>query len=439
MSYPGHCLPPTSSLPPVRSLHTLNEQQISSALGNLHYIYCPLRLPRAFKPHGEPKRLLSVPPTPADSGYASHNEDEDESEEDALATLRADAFERNFTVRWLTAFIARAEELESIAEDTRMKLIDEAAFVLASFNDDVKEDDDVDDGIIRNFSFSLAPLPAPAPSEIEVRLNDAPLSGTDHTDVGLQSWGASIVLSDMMCASPERFGLEPSQLGLSPTIVELGAGTGLVSLMLAKLLPHLFAGQQSTPTIVATDYHPAVLENLKANIATNFPSSSRSSPSSSPSSSSSSSSSSSQPDDDDLPTTPAPVQARLLDWSDPSPALSQAPLDRPARVLVAADVIYAPEHAVWLRDCAGRMLCSDAPGSSSSSVFWLIATARPKSNRFAPLVDTVEAAFADPQACPRSADGRTRLGIVGVERLEKRSGVGRGDEGYYKLYRIGWI
>lgn len=430
MSYPGHCLPPTSSLPPVRSLHTLNEQQISSALSNLHYIYCPLRLPRAFKPHGESKRLLSVPPTPADSGYASHNEDEDGDEEDALAALRADAFERNFTVRWLTAFIARAEELDSIAEDTRMKLIDEAAFVLASFNDDVKEDDDVDDGITRNFSFSLPPLPAPAPSEIEVHLNDAPLSGTDHTDVGLQSWGASIVLSDMMCASPARFGLEPSQLGPSPTIVELGAGTGLISLMLAKLLPHLFAGQQSTPTIVATDYHPAVLENLKANIATNFPASS--------SPSSRSSSPSSQPDDDgdDLPTTPAPVQTRLLDWSDPSPALSQAPLDRPARVLVAADVIYAPEHAVWLRDCAGRMLCSDAAGSS---VFWLIATARPKSNRFAPLVDTVEAAFADSEACPRSADGRARLGIVGVERLEKRSGVGRGDEGYYKLYRIGWI
>ncbi|KAK0658183.1 hypothetical protein DIS24_g4849 [Lasiodiplodia hormozganensis] len=431
MSYPGHCLPPTSSLPPVRSLHTLSEQQISSALGNLHYIYCPLRLPRAFKPHGEPKRLLSVPPTPADSGYASNNEDDDE--EEALASLRADAFERNFTVRWLTAFIARAEELDSIAEDTRMKLIDEAAFVLASFNDDVKEDDDVDDGITRNFSFSLPPLPAPAPSEIEVHLNDAPLSGTDHTDVGLQSWGASIVLSDMMCASPARFGLEPSQLGPSPTIVELGAGTGLVSLMLAKLLPHLYAGQQqSTPTIVATDYHPAVLENLKANIATNFPASSSSSPSSRSSSPSSSSSSQS----DDLPATPAPVQTRLLDWSDPSPALSQAPLDVPARLLVAADVVYAPEHAVWLRDCAGRMLCS-----SASSVFWLIATARPKSNRFAPLVDTVEAAFADPDACPRSADGSgaRRLGILGVERLEKRSGVGRGDEGYYKLYRIGWM
>ncbi|KAL1627318.1 hypothetical protein SLS54_002242 [Diplodia seriata] len=427
MSHLGHCLPPSSSLPPVRSLHALTEEKISSALRNLHSIYCPLRLPRAFKPHVEPKALLSLPPTPADSGYASHNEDEDEDEdaEDALASLRADDFERNFAVRWLTAFIARSEELDSISEDTRMHLVDEAAFVLASFNDDVKADDDVDDGITRNFVFPLAPLPAPAPSEIEVRLNDAPLSGTDHTDVGLQSWGASIVLSDMMCSSPARFGLVPSQLGPSPTIVELGAGTGLVSLTLAKLLPHLFAGQP-IPAVVATDYHPAVLENLKANIATNFLSAS----SSSSSSLSSSSSFSSQQDNDD---DPAPVQTCLLDWSDPSPALSQAPLnDAPSnRMLIAADVIYAPEHAVWLRDCAGRMLAPDG-------VFWLIATARPKSNRFAPLVDTVEAAFDDSEACPRTEGGRLRLGIVGVERLEKRSGVGRGDEGYYKLYRIGW-
>ncbi len=34
------------------------------------------------------------------------------------------------------------------------------------------------------------------------------------------------------------------------------------------------------------------------------------------------------------------------------------PLDKPADMLIAADVVYAPEHAAWLRDCASRLLAS---------------------------------------------------------------------------------
>lgn len=391
MSVSGQYLPPTSSLPRPRSLDTLSEEQISSALRNLHTIYCPLRVPLSFQTHQKQKTLPSISSTPVDSGYASRGEDEDEDiedAEDALAALRIDEFERNFAIRWLTAFISRADELSLIPEAPLLRLIDDAASILASFSDALDQDEEAD--ITRDFTFALS-LPAPAPPTIHVRLNDASLSGTDHTDVGLQSWGASIILSSLMCANPTRFNLTTP----SPRILELGAGTGLVALTLATLLPHLHP--ENLATVIATDYHPAVLANLRANIASNFPTT----------------------------TTRRPIiQAALLDWSAPSRA---PPLDQPASVLVAADVVYAPEHATWLRDCAAGLLAPEG-------VFWLIATVRP-TGKFEGITGTVEVAFAEEGA--RGADGRV-LRILETEVVGKRRGVGRGDESGYRLYRIGW-
>ncbi|KAF2200389.1 hypothetical protein GQ43DRAFT_464041 [Delitschia confertaspora ATCC 74209] len=380
------CLSPTSSLPPIRTLNSLTEKDISSALHNLRSLYCPLRVPLILQSRSKSKeKFPSAPHTPADSGYASDDEDEDPIE-DTLAVLRADVFERDFAVRWLTSLIARAEQLKWESEDAMMRVIDDAASILASFTENPEEDEEEDPGMTRNFSFAT-PYPGP---EIRVQLNDAPLSGTDHTDVGLQSWGASIILASLMCLSPARFALDQPVTG---SVIELGAGTGLISLVLAKLLPTLGV---SEPTVIATDYHPAVLSNLAENVKTNFPKAIQ-----------------------------TPVKTCLLDWS--APSLSP-PLDIPARLLVAADVIYAPEHATWLRDCASRLL---APNGH----FWLIATVRP-SGRFAGLVDTVEAAFTSNE-CGSKEDG-PKLRILEAEKLEKRKGVGRGDESGYVLYKIGW-
>ncbi|ORY57743.1 methyltransferase [Pseudomassariella vexata] len=401
-----HPLPPTSSLPSLRSLDTLTENQISAALRNLNALYCPL--PRScdfqsrFKARKQPRSVASTPAdsgyaTPADSGYASDNEggpEHTDDEDDTLNALRADAYERTFATRWLTGFIARAEELNHIPEDSLERAIDDAASVLASFSDRAGENDEEDLTLIRDFSFELKNVPSPAPEKIQVRINDAPLSGADHTDVGLQSWGASIVFSDLICSSPARFGLTQRILGSSPRIVELGAGTGLISLMLANLLPHL---DLASATVIATDYHPAVLENLRLNVTSNFPSK-----------------------------TPAPVQTCLLDWALPS---SEPPLDAPADLLVAADVVYAPEHAVWLRNCAAHYLTPDG-------VFWLIFTVR-TTGKFEGIGDTIERAFAADDS-PKTEDGRV-LKIVDVEKLEKRRGVGRGDETGYKLFRISWV
>ncbi|GME46067.1 putative Nicotinamide N-methyltransferase [Neofusicoccum parvum] len=335
----------------------------------------------------------SISPTPVDSGYVSRNEDDDDADEDAedaAAALRADEFERSFAVRWLTAFIARADsELVRVgSEEAAQRLVDDAASILASFSETTDPDsDDEDAGLTREFEFAVR-----ATAAVSVRLNDAPLKGTDHTAVGLQSWGAAIVLSGLICADPERFGL-PTPSGA--TIVELGAGTGLVSLTVAALLQQQHLGHPP-PTVVATDFHPAVLANLRRNVAANA----------------------------------SPVLARPLDWS--APALEPPLAPRRAAVLLAADVVYAPEHARWLRDCAAALL---AP----AGVFWLIATVRNagRGGKFEGIVDTVEAAFGDSDACPTAEDGKV-LAILGVEWVEKRRGVGRGDESGYKLYRIGW-
>ncbi|KAI2777987.1 putative methyltransferase-domain-containing protein [Daldinia loculata] len=395
MNPAGHLLSPTSSLPPLRSLTALNRERIFSALDNLYELYCPVSLPRAVKSqleHGKAHDDLLI--QLVDSGYVS--EDDINSEYD-LDELRADTFERNFAIRWLTTLIASAEELPLSDEDEREKAVDKASFILASFTK-LADEDEEDSGITRDFSFKLALFPdqgSPRLKEssfrekvsIDVRLNDAPQTTTDHTDVGLQSWGASIIFSDLLCSSPGRLGLGRETLGSSPRIIELGAGTGLVSLVLAKALPHFGV---SDATLIATDYHPAVLKNLQSNVKLSR----------------------------------VNVETCFLDWSAP---ILEAPLDLSADMLVATDVIYAPEHAMWLRDCATRLL---AP----KGVFWLLMTIRPN-GRFEAVIDSVEAAFNGSHS--KTSDNR-HLAILNIEGVEKRRGVGRGDESGYKLFRIGW-
>lgn len=328
-------------------------------------------------------------PSPVDSGYASRDETQHEqiiaASEEVTAALRADPFERTFATRWLTTLIARAEEI-GLDEDVTASIIDDAAFILSSFSDSTQ--DAAEEALTRDFSF-----PTATGGSIKVTLNDAPLSDTDYTDVGMQSWGASIVLSSMICADPAYFGLTKDELGDRPTMTELGAGTGLVSLTCARLLPEIGVADMS---ITATDYHTGVLENCQQNVATNFPSYTQ-----------------------DLPS----VHTHILDWSQPPPELHST-----ADVLIASDVIYAPEHATWLRDCAAHML-------KPNGTFWLMATVR-KTGKFEGIPETVESAF-EPELCPRDIDGRT-FSILLKETVEKRKGIGRGDESGYNLYRIGW-
>ncbi|KAF1851615.1 uncharacterized protein K460DRAFT_362376 [Cucurbitaria berberidis CBS 394.84] len=387
VSFSGPCLPPSSSLLPVRQLISASDEQLTSALRKLQTLYCPLRIPASLpKPSLKQKQIaVASTPIPVDSGYASENEDDDAASEEVLAALRADFFERTFATRWLTSLLSRVEEID-LSEEARSQIVDDAAFILSSLTNSTNDEEE--EALTRNFTF-----PTSSGNSIYITLNDAPLTGTDHTDVGLQSWGASIVLSSMMCADPQRFDLTSNNLPIQPKIIELGAGTGLVSLTLAKLLSEIGVERA---TIIATDYHQAVLENCRVNVATNFPS----------------------PSIDRLS-----VDMMILDWSAPPPDLRST-----ADLLIASDVVYAPEHAAWLRDCAAHLL---TPGGT----FWLMVTVR-KTGKFENIQQTVEAAFM-PGLCPEDGHGR-RFRILDKGSVEKRRGIGRGDESGYNLYRIGW-
>lgn len=283
--------------------------------------------------------------------------------------------------------ISHGESLP-LSEQELSDTLDEAAFILASFSDSSNNDDD--HTLCRGFSFPAADLTG-AVCTIDIQLKDEPLSGTDHTDVGLQSWGASIIFSRSLCAEPSRFGLQC--LTTQAKIVELGAGTGLISLTLARLLPTLGLNSLS---ILATDYHPAVLENLRTNIHMNCLDTVEHEPS---------------------------VQTAALDWRFPPASLSSS-----ADMLIAADAVYAPEHAVWLRDCAASLLSPDG-------IFWLIVTVR-SNGKFEGIADTVEAAFQE-HIAPRT-DKKHTLRILDMEIVERQKSIGRGDEIAYKLFKIGW-
>ncbi|KAK0725011.1 hypothetical protein B0H67DRAFT_569312 [Lasiosphaeris hirsuta] len=199
----------------------------------------------------------------------------------------------------------------------------------------------------------------------------------------------------MLCDAPARFGLPTAGLGGSaPRIVELGAGTGLVSLTLAQLLPGLGLARAA---LVATDYHSAVIANLRGNIAINSSA---------------------------VGSAVCPVQACVLDWGveemDPAWPLGGERAD----VLFATDVIYAHEHAEMLGACASRLLAPDG-------VFWLLQTVR-QNGRFGGVVGTVEGVFGK-----GGSTGRI-LRILESQRVEKPDRVGRGDEALYRLFKIGW-
>jgi SAM-dependent methyltransferase len=379
--------PPTSSLPSLRGLDSVTVDDLSQAIGNLRTIYAPLPRATGFTYTAQLGHRASE--DVVDSGYASANEDEDEF---SLDVLRADPLERAFTIKWLTGFIARAEAWDppsSTSDDSvaREGLVDGASALLSSFSDSgPPAEDDADaqgapaGAIIRRFAF---PVGVAGREPIKIMLTDAPLLDADHTAVGLQSWGASIVVGEQLCAVPERFGLAA---GRPRRVLELGAGTGVLGIVAARILgPGAF--------VVATDFHPDVLANLARNVAENAPG----------------------------------ILVRALDWTTPD-ALEVEPLECGLfDVLLAADVVYAPEHAALLRACAARWL---APRGT----FWLAAAVRPE-GRFAGVVDTVRSAFAD--ATSTSVDAR-KLEIRSVEEVGKRRGIGRADEVGYRLFEIGW-
>jgi SAM-dependent methyltransferase len=403
---------PTSSLPPLRQLsfHTLDTVQ--KALAGLHLLYFPPLPPKLVLNKRHTAVAWTHDSSTPDSGYASAEGEDDEEAQleeeevsrklighDDIDVLRSDPFERDYAVKWLTGLIAgsdiwTAEALEEGDGDTfeeRSKVVDDAASLLSAFAGDVEPEP----ALTRDFSFPRSGREIP----VCVQLNDGALLTSDHTSVGLQSWASSIILAERICWEPSSFRFDSlDRPGIR--ILELGAGTGLLSVVASKLLP--------SAEIIATDYHPDVLSNLRLNVSTNVSGQGRS-----------------------------PISVHSLDWSNPP---TEAPFSEGSfDMIFAADVIYHSDHARWIKSCVQRYLRRNQHHKSYEPVFWLIIPLR-STGRHEGMGATVEEVFPtlDSTGDPSSDSEKGGLVILSKEEIARRSGVGRADERSYMLFRIGW-
>lgn len=330
-----------------------------------------------------------------------------------------------------------------------------------------------------------------------VLLHDAPMS--DHLSVGVQTWGSAILLGRRMARHPDDFSLfsqTPGRKG-GIRILELGAGTGLLSILCRKLLDlHAASGVDGDVTVpsspgrrqrdtsagglvVATDFLPEVLANLKTCVDLNFPAPIAISPSSSEEGSG--------------------IHIAKLDWTtfpsfmrrrhhpllgiDSSTLLPHTEaedeemsrfVDQPFDLVLASDCVYDPTHADLLRQVASYVLrlpdpSTGDPGGTfvrpplliplpcrSPSLalpacphilpHWadsqhILSPIRPT---FTPELESIDANFPPhPHSAPAEGLGLPdglRLGTKGGKRSMKgRKGEGRVDEGAgYWWWEVGW-
>ncbi len=346
LSYPQ---PPTSYLPAIKKISSRSSDELLTFLRYLRDIYNP-------PVRGSKRRRTSV-----HSQALNHAND-----------WVSDPFERTHAIRWLTALVSLCE-IEEISDPESTELIvQEAASLLAMCSGTAGA------GVIRRtFAFS---------SSVHVKLTDVPLENQDFHSVGAQTWGGACVLAEAIVESPETFGFRKDLAGLR--ILELGAGTGLVSLATAKM----FQGWDTPVTIVSTDFYPTVLANLQANIDANFACASH-------------------------------LSARFLDWANfADDKAEEALLQEPFDVVLGADIVYEAQHAVWIKSCLRRLLTPEL------GIFHLVIPLRAS---FSSESSTIDSVFA-----PTSGD----VGICEKEII--LCNANEGDDGEtveYAYYKIGWI
>ncbi|KAF8510049.1 hypothetical protein JB92DRAFT_2942595, partial [Gautieria morchelliformis] len=298
-------VPPTTFLPPLKLLKACSEKEIWDALASLRYIYLPEVRGSSRRRHSRLDPYQLKP----------------EKQSNDLSAIRADGFERSFAIQWLTRFVSLFSEVgdeSSGSSRVSSMALEEAASLLA-----ICAGAAASGSVTRTFTFPLpgrAPKPTVVPhsyssstpthnsfisvdstntshegmDEFTVILRDAPLESSDFSSVGAQTWGGSCILAEMIAENPSNFSIfSREQLGTLKHRVnapfralELGAGTGLTSLVLGKVLerirsmdrqceePISFDTRQAplvVDTVFATDFHPSVLANLRFNFAVNFP------------------------------------------------------------------------------------------------------------------------------------------------------------------------
>ncbi len=325
--------------------------------------------------------------------------------------------------------------------------------------------------------------------ELEIKLHDAALS--DHLSVGVQTWGSSILMGKMVAGQPDDYfknPLEEAYYEEGPNVLELGAGTGLLSILSRKILNRMGGHDVATRNrersmegnfedrkwgrVVATDFHPLVLENLKICVDLNFPSDGN--------------------EEEDCP-----IDILPLDWTTfPSLAANSSlndvqdgedvnpALRKPFDLIFVSDCVYDTTHAGMIRDCVewtlkaptlgedgeelekGGVMVSPSvrprydgvPIAYSSSFFKIQHLLSPLRPTYAAETASIAIAFPDISSLPPHNNARLapsdaaaeastkspahrrglRLVTKRKRELERMRGNGRADEVEYTWWEIGW-
>jgi SAM-dependent methyltransferase len=371
------------------------------------------------------------------------------SNDEAMESIRNDAFEHAYAVRWLTALVAQKTTLRGHDDDVENENdvnpnVEVDASASASKTDKAdraaaastvtEPAEDSEEALVQSAAALLAVCAGTASAGtrtrtyvlcgVRVQLTDVALRNDDFGSVGAQTWGSACVLAEMIAEAPDRFGVccaddddggDGPQAGAGiARVLELGAGTGLVSLTISKILETSRErdSRRAGTVVVASDFYPPALENLKLNIQRNFP-----------------------PEEDDG-ADPAPsarnlsISEHFLDWeeaADPARAL-QAPFDEPFDEVFGADIVYELEHAMWIKACLKRVL-------RSTGRFHLVIPLREK---FARESATVERVFPLVEDTHRETEVGPTLCITQKENITCEAWPDGKGEVEYVHYTIQW-
>lgn len=206
--------------------------------------------------------------------------------------------------------------------------------------------------------------------DLRVTIRDSPVTADA---LGNRTWGAAPLLAQRLVKAYHSRIAERSEVhpALPSSLLELGAGTGLVALAL-KIAANK---SQHSLRVDLTDFHPHVLDNLRANVELNgLTQSDEMGPArvsrldwqavyeeARRSSQTASSSSTELPRYQSTAQT-LPEDSAQIDRIDRIELQKSTPYD----VIIAADCVYDPHHPQWIRAVADKYLARPSSTSDSS-------------------------------------------------------------------------
>ncbi|KAK9898102.1 hypothetical protein P389DRAFT_170241 [Cystobasidium minutum MCA 4210] len=145
---------------------------------------------------------------------------------------------------------------------------------------------------------------------VVTREDEASISGGT---TGLRSWPAALHLANHL--------IQNTDLASDKKVLELGAGAGLIAALVGQLQTI------SGVSVIATDFHDAVLDRLVENVRHN-----------------------------NVPSKSNTVKTAKLDWSRPQDLQLEFELD----LIIASDVVYDPDLAPLLAGCLAYLMRTHA-------------------------------------------------------------------------------